>query len=68
MERVNSTFAPAKYGGIVVRSVVVCEESDSALEWVCQQENISVEVVGSGEDASITTSNHSLQRSRYPGQ
>jgi len=34
-----------QYAGTVVRSVIVCRESDSALEGVCQQQNIAVEVV-----------------------
>jgi hypothetical protein len=35
-----------QYGGTVVRSVVVCGQSDSALKSVCQEQDIVVEVVG----------------------
>jgi hypothetical protein len=49
-----------QYGGTVVRAVVVCKQSDSALEWVCGREGIAIEVVTgvAGEDAHTATVNH----------
>lgn len=41
-----------QYGVAPGRVVVLCESSDSALEWVCLQENVDVERIGSGSLAS----------------
>ncbi len=38
-----------QYGGTVVRSVVVCGQSDSALKSVCQEQGIAIEVVSEAD-------------------